>query len=83
MFAKFIKCDLFKGKIQYIGHVVSKDGIFVDPDNIKAIIEWSVPNNVIDITFFMGISGYYQNFIEGFSKISYPITSLQKKGKIL
>ena len=44
-------------------------------------MEWSVPKNVSDIRSFMGITVYYQKFIEGFSNISYPITSLQKKGK--
>jgi hypothetical protein len=43
-------------------------------------MEWHVPKNVVDIRSFMGITGYYRWFIEGFSKISYPITSLQKKG---
>ena len=48
-YAKFSKCDLFKDKIQYLGHVVSKDGISVDPEKIKAITEWSIPKNVTDI----------------------------------
>ena len=60
---------------------MSKDGILVDLDKVKAIIEWSVPKNVYDIRSFMGITGYYRKFIEGFSKISYPIISLQKKDK--
>ena len=80
-FAKFSKCDFFKDKIQYLGHVVSNDGISIDPDKVKAIMEWLVPKNISDIISFMGITRYYWNFIEGFSKIAYPITSLQKKGK--
>ena len=44
-------------------------------------MEWSVSKNVSDIRSFMGITRYYRNSIEGFSKISYPITSLQNKGK--
>ena len=55
IFANFRKGDLFKGMIQYLGHVVSKDGISVDPNKIKAIIEWLVPKNVTDIRSFMGI----------------------------
>ena len=81
LYAKFSKCDLFKDKIQYLRHVVSKDEISVDLDKIKAITEWSVVKNVTNMRSFMGIIGYYQKFIEGFSKISHPITSLQKKGK--
>ena len=71
----------FKCKIHYLEHVVSKDGISVDPDKVNAIMEWPVPKTVFDIRSFMGITRYYQKFIEGFSKISYPINSLQKKGK--
>ena len=77
----FSKCNFSKDKIQYVEHVVSKDGISVDLDKIKAIIECYVPKNVTDIRSFMGITGYYHKFIEGIFKIAYPITSLQKKGK--
>ena len=81
MYAKFSKCELFKDKIQYLCHVISKEGISLDPDKIIAITEWHVPKDVSDVRFFMGITGYYQKFIEGFLKIVNPITSLQKKGK--
>ena len=60
---------------------MSKDGFSVYPDKINAITKCPVPNNVTDIKSFMGINRYYEKFIEGFSNISYPITSLQKKGK--
>jgi hypothetical protein len=55
------------------------DGIAVDPENIEAIREWSVPKNVIEVRSFMGLAGYYKRFIDGFSKIPQPITSLQRK----
>jgi hypothetical protein len=63
-----------------LGHIISKDGIAVDPEKIEAIREWSTPNNVAKVRSFMGITGYYRIFIEGFSKIAHPITSLQRKG---
>ena len=81
IFAKFSKCDFFKDKIQYLGHVVTKKGISVDPKKIKAIEDWPVPKDVTDVRSFMGITGYYRRFIEGFSRIANSITSLQKKGK--
>ena len=81
LFAKFSKCDFFKDKIQYLGHVVTKEGISVDPEKIKAIEDWLVPKDITDVRSFMGITGYYQRFIEGFSRIANSITSLQKKGK--
>jgi len=64
-----------------VGHVITKDVITLDLENIKTIMEWSVPKNVVDIRSFMGLSGYYQRFIQGFSKVAYLITSLQKKGR--
>lgn len=81
LYAKFNKYEFFKDHIKYLGHVISKDGISVDPDKIKAIINFPVPKDVSDVRSFMGITGYYRKFIEGFSKIENPITSLQKNGK--
>jgi hypothetical protein len=80
LYTKFDKCDFYQKEIQYLGHVISEEGIVVDPKKIKAIMEWLVPKDVEDIRSFMGITGYYCRFIEGFSKTTYPITSLQKKG---
>jgi len=59
--------------------VISKFGISIDPDKIKAIIDWHVPKDVPEVRSFLGITGYYRKFIEGFLKIANPITSLQKK----
>eukprot|EP00253_Pinus_taeda_P011178 PITA_11178 len=81
LYAKFSKCDFFKEEIQYLGHVISKEGIAVDPEKIKAIMDWPVPKDVADIRSFMGLAGYYRRFVEGFSRVAFPITSLQKKGK--
>ena len=63
-----------------MGHIISDEGISVDPENIEAIMNWPTPRNVIDVRSFMGLAGYYRRFIEGFSKVAHSITSLQKKG---
>ena len=83
LYAKFSKCDFFKDKIQYLGHVVTKEGNLVDLEKIKAIKYWPVPKDVTDVQSFMGITNYYQRFIEGFLRIINPITSLQKRGRNL
>jgi hypothetical protein len=80
LYAKLSKCSFYQKKIHYLGHIISKDGIAVDPKKIKSIREWLVPKNVIEVRSFMGLTGYYRRFIEGFSKIVHQITSLQKKG---
>ena len=61
-------------------HVISEDEIVVDPQKIKAISKSPMPKDVADIWSFIGLTGYYWRFIQGFLKIAYPITSLQKKG---
>ena len=48
-FAKFNKCDFFKDQIQYLGHVISSEGISIDPEKINTIMNWLVPTNVVDI----------------------------------
>jgi hypothetical protein len=60
--------------------VISEDGIVVNPKKIKPIMEWHTLEYVADIRSLMGITSYYQRFIEVFSRISYLITSLPKKG---
>jgi hypothetical protein len=80
LYAKLSKCSFCQKKIHYLGHIISKDGITVDPEKIEAIRECSVPKNVTKVRSFMGLASYYKRFIEGFSRIAHPITSLQRKG---
>ena len=66
LYAKFSKREFYKDKIQYLGHIISKQGLDVDPENIKAIKEWPVPTDVSTVRSFMGIAGYYRRFVERF-----------------
>jgi hypothetical protein len=59
-----------------LGHIIFKEGISMDPKNIKAIEGWKTPRNVLEVSSFMGLAGYYKRFIEGFSRIAHPITYL-------
>ena len=69
--------------MHYLGHVVSKERIAVDPKKIRDIMEWEAPRNVDEVRSFMGLTGYYRRFIKNFPHIAYPITSLQKKVRCL
>ena len=80
LYAKLRKCDFYKDKIHYLGHIISDEGISMDPEKIVAIINWKNPRNVTYVRSFMGLVEYYRRLIEGFSKVVHSITSLQKKG---
>ena len=80
LYAKLSKCDFYRDRSQYLGHIISEEGISVDPEKIEAIMNWPTPRNVKDVRSFMGLVGYYRRFIEGFSKVAHAITSLEKKG---
>jgi len=64
-----------------MGHVLSKEGIVVDVEKVRVIMEWEAPRNVDEGRSFMGLACYYRRLIKNFSQISYPITSLERKGK--
>jgi hypothetical protein len=80
LYGKLLKCSFFQKEIHYLGHIISGEGISVDPEKVKAIMEWPVPKNAHEVRSFMGLAGYYQRFVEGFSKIEKPITTWQRKG---
>ncbi|XP_073151776.1 uncharacterized protein [Henckelia pumila] len=67
-------------QISFLGHIVSAKGIEVDPSKVEAVQNWVAPKNATDIQSFLGLVGYYRQFIHDFSKISLPLTSLTRKG---
>jgi hypothetical protein len=75
LYAKFSKCDFSQKHVHYLGHVIS-EGVAVNPDKIRSIMDWPTPKDVYYIKSFMGLAGYYRIFIKGFSNICFPITSL-------
>ncbi|CAN4101650.1 unnamed protein product [Withania somnifera] len=79
LYAKFSKCEFWLESIAFRGHVVYKNGVFVDPAKIQAVRDWPRPTNVTEIRSFVGPSGYYRRFVEGFSSIVAPLTRLTRK----
>ncbi|GJY14659.1 putative reverse transcriptase domain-containing protein [Tanacetum coccineum] len=81
LYAKFLKCDFWLDSVQFLGHVIDRSGVHVDPAKIKAIKSWAAPTTPMEVRQFLGLAGYYQRFIEGFSLISKPLTKLTQKNK--
>jgi hypothetical protein len=77
LYANISKCSFYQKQIHYLGHIISEQGIAVDPKNIAAIRGCPTPMNVSEVKSFRGLVGYYRTFIVGLSKVDHPITSLQ------
>ena len=73
------KSEFFLQEIRYLGHIISKDGIKMDPEKLKVIKEWPQPKNLHELRSFIGMCAYYRRFIEKFSVIVGPLHDLTKK----
>ena len=67
LYAKLEKCDFWLQEIQFLGHMVSKQGISMDLTKVKAMTKWERPKNVFEVCNFLGLVGYYKRFDENFS----------------
>ncbi|KAK8923672.1 hypothetical protein KSP39_PZI019345 [Platanthera zijinensis] len=79
LYAKFSKCEFWLEKVAFLGHVISGDGVAVDPTKVEAIRDWPVLRTVAEVRSFLGLAGYYRRFVENFSRIALPLTSLTHK----
>ena len=70
------KCHLFRKEIDYLGHVLSADGIATNPEKIKAVVDWPMPRTVKQLRSFLGFASYYRQYIPDFSKIARPLHAL-------
>ena len=79
LFAKLEKCEFCVPYIDFLGHRISSEGIFMDPKKVSSILEWPVPTNVKELQSFLGLANYYRRFITGFATITHPLNLLLRK----
>jgi len=79
LFAKLSKYSFGQTQIEYLGHVVSRDGVKVDETMIQAIKQWDVPTSIKQLRAFLGLASYYRKFIRNFAMLVTPLTDLLKK----
>ena len=79
LYGKLSKCEFWLDKVTFLGHVIFREGISVDPNKVEAVVKWERPTNVIEVRSFLGLASYYRWFVEGFSRLATPLTHLTQK----
>ncbi|WMV32393.1 hypothetical protein MTR67_025778 [Solanum verrucosum] len=79
LYAKFSKCEFWLTSVAFLGHVVLKEGVMVDPQKIETVSNWVRPSSVIEIMSFVGLASYYRRFVKNFASITTHLTRLNKK----
>lgn len=79
LYAKESKCEFFRTEVEFLGHMVGRDGVRMMEDKVKAVADWPEPKNVRDVRAFLGTTGYYRKFVKDFSRIASPLSELTKE----
>jgi deoxyuridine 5'-triphosphate nucleotidohydrolase len=79
LYGTMVKCEFFKEAVEYLGHIISSQGIATDPKKVEVIKAWPVPTNLKELQSFLGLCNYYRRFIKDYSRIATSLTNLTHK----
>ena len=79
LYAKLSKCDFYRDRIWYLGHIISEEVISVDPKKIEAIMNWPTPRSVTDVRSFMGLAGYYKRSLKDSPRLHMPLLLYKRR----
>jgi hypothetical protein len=79
LYAKPSKCFFGVKEVEYLGHIVSHEGVKVDPNKIKAMIDWLIPKTLKNLRGFLGLTSYYCKFVRNYERVATPVMALTKK----
>ena len=82
LFAKLEKCSFDEDSVEFLGYIVSPNGVHMDPKKVETILSWATPRSVHDVQSFLGFGNFYHLFVKDFSTITAPLTSLTCKDKV-
>lgn len=83
LFMKMSKCSFAQSSLNYLGHIISIEGVVIDSSKTIAMQNWSIPTNITELRWFLGFTSYYRKFIQHYGLIAHPLINLLRKHHIL